>query len=357
MTPDPHRRRRVTPAATATMLLIGLGAAAPTVAHAAQPSGRPAAATPSPAPTTEQGLRKSLDALNEEAEILTEKYNKTRVDLGKAQQAERTAAQQAAALRAQAAPARERLGQLAAANYMSGSPNAIFGTGGSPDGLSDQAYLAQNQAATIQALQKQIDRAEAAQRTAQARIAQVKQAAADAEQARRAAKAKVAEVLKRLDKLTTTHVRDPRSGLRATVKGSGLPAKMARKALTKLGAPYVWAAAGPGSFDCSGLVVWAYTQVGKPGLPHYTGALYGLGTKVSRSELRSGDLVYFGGSLHHMGVYLGDGKFLHAPQTGDVVKISKMSDRSSFGPGGPPSSTNAVRSLHRSDSPGGSLRD
>ncbi|TDD27346.1 NlpC/P60 family protein [Actinomadura sp. KC06] len=318
------------------MLLIGLGAAAPAVAHAAQPSGRglPAAATnpasPSPLPTTEKGLRKSLDALNEEAEILTEKYNKTRVELGKAQKAERAAAQQAATLRAAAAPARERLGQLAAANYMSGAPDAIFGANGSPDGLSDRAYLAQSQTTVVQALQKQIDQADAAQRTAQTKIAQVRQAAADAEKARQAAKAKVAEVTKRLDKLTTTHVRDPRSGLRATVKGSGLPAKMARKALTKLGSPYVWAAAGPNSFDCSGLVVWAYARVGKSGLPHYTGDLYGLGTKVSRGALRSGDLVYFGASLHHMGIYLDDGKYLHAPQTGDVVKISKMSDRSDY---------------------------
>ncbi|MFI0410961.1 NlpC/P60 family protein [Actinomadura sp. 3N508] len=335
MAPDPHRRRRITPAAAATMLLIGLGATAPAVAHAAQPSGRglPAAApTPAPSslPTTEKGLLKSLDALNEEAEILTERYNKTRVELGKAQKAQKAAAQQAATLRVQAAPARERLGQLAAANYMSGSPDMIFGANGSPEGLSDRAYLAQNQTTAVQALQKQIDRADTAQRTAEAKIAQVERAAADAEKARQAAKAKVAEVTKRLDKLTTTHVRDPRSGLRATVKGSGLPAKMARKALTKLGAPYVWAAAGPNSFDCSGLVVWAYTKVGKPGLPHYTGDLYGLGTKVSRSELRSGDLVYFGAGLHHMGIYLADGKYLHAPQTGDVVKISKLSDRSDY---------------------------
>ncbi|MFD0540669.1 C40 family peptidase [Actinomadura luteofluorescens] len=124
----------------------------------------------------------------------------------------------------------------------------------------------------------------------------------------------------------------------------------------------------PSSFDCSGLVVWAYAQVGKPGLPHYTGDLFAMGSKVSRGALRSGDLVYFGGNLHHMGIYLGDGKYLHAPQTGDVVKISKLSDRSdfaartvflsffsSFGPSGPPSSIKAGDRWHRSVSPGGSL--
>ncbi|MES9537129.1 MULTISPECIES: C40 family peptidase [unclassified Actinomadura] len=319
------------PTATATLLLIGLGAAAPNVARAAQPSRHAAApSAPSPTPTTEKGLRKSLDALNEEAEILTEKFNKARVELGKARKAEQDATKEAARLRALAEPARQRLGSLAAANYMAGGPDVLFGSGASAEGLSDRAYLAQSQATAVLALKKQIDQADAAQRTAQAKSAQLKKAWDDAKKARDAAKSKVGEVMKRLDKLTTTHARDPRTGLTATVKGSDLPAKMARKALTKLGSPYVWAAAGPNSFDCSGLVVWAYTQVGKPGLPHYTGDLFAMGTKVSRGSLRSGDLVYFGSNLHHMGIYLGDGKYLHAPQTGDVVKISKLSERSDF---------------------------
>ncbi|TDD76779.1 NlpC/P60 family protein [Actinomadura darangshiensis] len=332
MAPDPHRRRRIAPAATAAaMLLIGLGATAPVAAHAAQPFRLAAApSAPSPTPTTEKGLRKSLDALNEEAEILTEKFNKTRVELGKAKKAEQAATKEAERLRTLAEPARAQLGRLAAANYMSGAPDVLFGAGASPDGLSDRAYLAQNQATAVLALKKQIDQADAAQHSAKAKTAQTQKAWDDAKKARGAAKAKVAEVMKRLDKLTTTHARDPHTGLSATIKGSGLPAKMARKAYGKLGSPYVWAAAGPSSFDCSGLVVWAYAQVGKSGLPHYTGDLFSMGTKVSRSELRSGDLVYFGGNLHHMGIYLSDGKFLHAPSTGDVVKISKLSERSDF---------------------------
>ncbi|WP_243723154.1 NlpC/P60 family protein [Actinomadura sp. 7K507] len=331
MAPAPRRWRRITPAATATMLLIGLGTTAPVTAHASSPFQLAAsAASPTPMPTTEEGLRKSLDKLNEEAAILTEKYNKTRVDLGNAKKAEQAATRQAATLRAQAVPAREQLGRLAAANYMAGSPDLIFGAEGSPEGLSERAYLTQSQATAIQALRKQIEAAETAQRTAEAKTVQVEKATEEAKKARETARKKVAEVMKRLDKLTTTRVSDPRSGLRATVKGSGPPADMARKALSKLGSPYVWAASGPNSFDCSGLVVWAYGQIGKPGLPHYTGALFGEGTKVSRGQLRSGDLVYFGSSLHHMGIYLSDGKYVHAPQTGDVVKISKLSDRSDY---------------------------
>ncbi|MFC5754530.1 C40 family peptidase [Actinomadura rugatobispora] len=318
MTPVPWKRRFAVP----TLAIVALS----TPIAAAQAAVHSPVRAPGPG---EDELRKRLDALNTEAEKLTERYNKTRVELGKAKQAEQAAAKAAATLQAQAAPARTELGRLAAANYMTGSPDMLFGAGDAT-GLSASAYLVQSRAAAVNGLQAQIDAANRARNAAAARTAQVRQAAAQAETARQAAKAKVDEVTRQLDKLTTTTAKDPKTGLSATVKGSGLPAKMARKALGKLGSPYVWAAAGPNSFDCSGLVVWAYGKVGKPGLPHYTGDLYGQGRKVSKGELRSGDLVYFGGSLHHMGIYLSDGKYLHAPRTGDVVKISKMSDRSDF---------------------------
>ncbi|MFG2005743.1 NlpC/P60 family protein [Spirillospora sp. NPDC048911] len=299
----------------------------------AAPQAPAAAATPSPSSTgkpTESELRKRLNALNTEAEKLTEQYNKSRVELGKAKAALRDATRQAAALEAQAAPAREQLSRFAASNYMTGGPDMMFASGNTTEGLSDSAYLAQNQASVVNALQARIDQAVQAQRDAQAKNTAAQQAAAQAEKAKAAAKAKVDEVTRQLDKLTTTKVKDPKSGLTVTIRGSDLPAKMTRKALTKLGSPYVWAAAGPDSFDCSGLVVWAYAKVGKSGLPHYTGDLFELGSKVGKGGLRAGDLVYFGGSLHHMGIYVGGGLYLHAPQTGDVVKISKLSERSDY---------------------------
>ncbi|KAB2341386.1 NlpC/P60 family protein [Actinomadura rudentiformis] len=320
-------------AATASAAaVIAIGAIAPAQAAPSIP-GRIAAVAPTPGTTgkpTERELRKKLDALNTEAEKLTELYNKARVELGKAKNAVREATRQAAALTAQAAPAREQLSGFAASNYMTGGPDMMFASGNSTEGLASSAYLAQNRASVVNALQARIDQATKAQQDAQATNAAAQQAATQAEKARSAAKAKVDEVTKQLDKLTTTRVKDPKSGFTAVIKGSDLPAKMTRKALTKIGSPYVWAAAGPNSFDCSGLVVWAYAKVGKPGLPHYTGDLYQLGSKVDKGDLRAGDLVYFGGSLHHMGIYVGGGRYLHAPQTGDVVKISKVSDRSDY---------------------------
>ncbi len=75
--------------------------------------------------------------------------------------------------------------------------------------------------------------------------------------------------------------------------------------------------------------MWAYRQVGIS-LPHYAAAQINRGRRVSRSELRPGDLVFFGSPIHHVGMYVGGGDYIHAPRTGDVVKISSLSGRGDY---------------------------
>jgi cell wall-associated NlpC family hydrolase len=94
-------------------------------------------------------------------------------------------------------------------------------------------------------------------------------------------------------------------------------------AMRYLGVPYVWGGSTPRGFDCSGLVMYVFAQIGIS-LPHSSYALFGMGTPVSYDQLQAGDLVFFAGASH-MGIYIGGGQFIHAPHTGDVVKISSMS--------------------------------
>jgi cell wall-associated NlpC family hydrolase len=95
-------------------------------------------------------------------------------------------------------------------------------------------------------------------------------------------------------------------------------------AMSYLGTPYVWGGASPGGFDCSGFVMFVFSQVGVS-LPHHAADQYNYGTPVSRDELEPGDLVFFDG-LGHVGIYIGGGQFIHSPHTGDVVKISSLDE-------------------------------
>jgi peptidoglycan DL-endopeptidase CwlO len=92
-------------------------------------------------------------------------------------------------------------------------------------------------------------------------------------------------------------------------------------ARSRLGCRYVWAGSGPRVFDCSGFTAWCYRQIGIS-LPHSSQAQINCGQRVSRANLQPGDLVFFGSPIHHVGMYIGGGMMIHAPHSGDVVKIA-----------------------------------
>jgi cell wall-associated NlpC family hydrolase len=100
-------------------------------------------------------------------------------------------------------------------------------------------------------------------------------------------------------------------------------------ALQYLGIPYVWGGSSPSTgFDCSGFTSYVFAQIGVY-LPHHAASQYSMGTPVPYDQLAPGDLVFFSG-LGHVGLYIGGGQFVHAPHTGDVVKISSLAEHGSY---------------------------
>lgn len=111
------------------------------------------------------------------------------------------------------------------------------------------------------------------------------------------------------------------------VNNTNAASAVVNMAYSKLGSPYVWGAEGPNTFDCSGLTSYVFRNAAGVSLPRTSGSQYGVGTSVSKANLQPGDLVFFstgGGGISHVGIYVGGGQMIHAPQTGDVVKVSNI---------------------------------
>ena len=161
-------------------------------------------------------------------------------------------------------------------------------------------------------------------REAAARVAAARQAAAAAAAATATTAAPAtASGTSTSSAATTTDTSTVTPVVPAPTLGAGYP-EAATIALRYLGVPYQWGGASPATgFDCSGLVMYVYAQLGVQ-LPHQAAAQYAYGVAVPRDELQPGDLVFYDG-LSHVGIYIGDGEIVHAPHTGDVVKISPLS--------------------------------
>ena len=126
-------------------------------------------------------------------------------------------------------------------------------------------------------------------------------------------------------------VQSTASGASYRTVSASVASSAVRVAASKKGKPYRWGASGPNAFDCSGLTSYAYRQAGKS-LPRTAHAQYRASKKISRSQARPGDLVFYGGARkHHVGIYAGNGKMWHAPNSGSSVKLSSVRSGASFG--------------------------
>ncbi|MDA8063103.1 MAG: NlpC/P60 family protein [Actinomycetota bacterium] len=169
----------------------------------------------------------------------------------------------------------------------------------------------------------------AAERAAQARLRQLRAAAAAAAAA--AASATRATDAPVVTTSGSSGVSDPGGGTGSSAPGAGFtppPSSSAAAvavaaAESRVGDPYVWGASGPNSFDCSGLVMWAYEQAGIQ-LPHFSGAQYADTVHIPMSDLQPGDLVFFSNPDIHVAMYVGNGMIVQAPYTGAYVEIVPM---------------------------------
>ena len=187
---------------------------------------------------------------------------------------------------------------------------------------AEQERVVEARAADRERIEAQLAQRQALLSTIRAEIARIR----EAEQARQALLAR--QVRERMPVRPTASTAS--FGVAASSPDGASVAPPARYggvvgiAMRFLGTPYRWGGSSPSTgFDCSGFVMYVFAQVGVS-LPHNAAAQYGYGAPVSRGDLQPGDLVFFNG-LGHNGIYVGGGSFIHSPHTGDVVKISNLS--------------------------------
>ena len=214
---------------------------------------------------------------------------------------------------------------MASVNYKTGGLNSAVALAASDDPQSflDRAatlhHLSRQDLAQIHALRQSLETIAGVQKEAEQRVAHVEELKSKIGEKKSKIEGMLADAEEELQKARRAS-RASASSVSINVPGSGVGAAAVQIALAQQGEPYVYGAAGPNQFDCSGLVKYAYGQVGVS-LPHYTGAQYQAGTPVSKSALKPGDIVFFYDISQHNGMYVGNGKVVHAPHSGSVVQV------------------------------------
>jgi peptidoglycan DL-endopeptidase CwlO len=300
-----------------------------TVASLVLPTAVGSATAGDPAPTL-QDLVARARQLSREITSLNEQYDGLRIQLTQARSEARIAQSTYERDMSRLGAGRLSIGQLAAQSYMNGgmnSPMALL-TSSSPQTLIDRAAILQQLqrengdrvseiAAAVAAAQRArataLQQGKRVERLVGAMAARQRQAQAKINILNSAVFAKAMTVFQQTGQYPNINI--PTS--------NSIGAQALRAALTRRGDPYVWGAAGPSAFDCSGLVLWAYAQVGIS-LPHFTGDQWNMGIHVSRSDLEPGDLVFFYPDIGHVGLYIGNGLMVDAPNFGEVVQVEPV---------------------------------
>ena len=290
----------------------------------AQPIGR-TGSTPTMAALIAQAKQ-----LEFQINALSEQYDGLRIQLGRAQADEQFAETVTTRDGTALAAGQQAVAQLAAENFMNAGldPTLQALTTGNPEQFLSQASmiteLDQSSGDKVTALSVAADQAMRDKQVADQQLATVHTLQAQMNAKKDAIQAKI-------DVVNSAAFKQAMAVFEQTGQYPNIPvptadtvgAQALQEALSKRGDPYVWGAAGPGAFDCSGLVVWAFAHVGIT-LPHYTGDLWNSGVHVPRTDLEPGDLVFFYADISHVGIYIGNGLMVDAPDFGLTVRVEPV---------------------------------
>jgi peptidoglycan DL-endopeptidase CwlO len=308
-----------------------------------------------PQPTLDQ-VKAQLASLDQQAEMAQENLNETRVKLAAGNRA--LAQIQARVARSQAVvdAAQLQVGRLASAAYRNGGFDETLQLllADNPTQFLEQMSaldsVSRHQSDTLRAAavaQQRLAQDKLAAKQQQAALAKLYKAAKDEYAAVEAAQAKTQSLFNSLSAAQQAAIKAQEAAQRAAAMraasahrssrghghgggGGGGPysgsigGRVVSYAMSKVGDSYVWGASGPSSFDCSGLTMRSYAQVGIS-LPHSSSAQYGSGRHISRSNLMPGDLVFFYSPIHHVGIYIGGGMIVHAANPGEGVTTAPLS--------------------------------
>ncbi|MFI7138951.1 NlpC/P60 family protein [Streptomyces massasporeus] len=294
-------------------------------------------------------VKAEVDELYQEAEVATEKYNGAKEKAEAAGQRLKDLQDQAARKEERLNSARDALGSVAAAQYRAGGldPAVQLALSDDPDRYLENAEFVERtgnrQNAAVAGVRKQLREIEQLRGAAHIELTSLKSRQTELKRHKKTITGKLGSARRLLSRLSvqersrlgSSSDRASRStGARDTLAAPGSASAQAPNsraaaavsyAYQKLGSPYVWGATGPNAFDCSGLVQAAYRAVGVS-LPRTTYSQIAAGRRVSRSELLPGDLVFFYAGISHVGIYVGNGRMIHAPNPSAPVRVAPLDE-------------------------------
>jgi cell wall-associated NlpC family hydrolase len=285
-------------------------------------------------------VKARVHELNEQAEVITETYNAKRERLSELQRSQAIAARELARDQRHLSAVQKAMAATARAAYRNGGlTEALPSVASDPQSFLDQSVIldaiSQSQTEQFADAAAASHAVEASQERYSARADAVRSSLASIKADKQRIESLIAEAQRTLSSLRAEQraqlAAEQRADAAAAVAqrasytgpSSGRAAAAVQFAYAQLGKPYVYGAAGPSSYDCSGLTMAAWAAAGVS-LPHNAAMQQSMLPYVSREDLQPGDLVFFGNPAGHVGIYIGGGRFIHAPHTGDVVKIEDL---------------------------------